>query len=450
MFCGCFFVNKLLTSRLGLGLVKKQRTFEENDASVIRWVIILGLLAIASILSVQSYWVLKAWDVEEREFHQSVSIALRQTAEKLADFHQFVLPAKGLIKQLSSNYYVVNLENIIDPQELEFHLQEELERAGLVLDFEYAIFDCHSDEMVYGKYCKIQTGEKLKPSQEMRAYKDFTYYFGVRFPTRTNFMARQMNYSLIFSGILLLAVAFFGYAIWVILKQRRHSGLTKEFINNMTHELKTPITTTRIALNVLQNAPAVQQDARLKRYTSILGMQVDRLHQQSERILQLVRMDKKGFELQLEKTDIRTLLLTVAESMQLEAESKGGTLDCLVTNYPVYAMTDPVHSLNVFYNLVDNAIKYSGDTIRITIRMEHTDKDILVFVSDTGKGIPQKHHKAIFEQFYRIPTGNEHSVKGYGLGLHYVKKICQTQHWKITLESILGKGSTFRLQIPKL
>ena len=415
-------------------------------SSVIRQVVILGAIAIISIIAVQSYWVLKTWDLKEQEFHRSVNIALRKVAENLSKLNQSVLPHKNLVTRLSSNYYIVNMEDVIDAGQLEFYLQKEFEALAMNIDFEYAIFDCSSDEMVYGNYCTYSVEPKDNVELgKLPKYDQFTYYFGVKFPTRTSYLVGKMQLSIIFTIVLFITVLFFAYAMFVILRQRRLSEMQKDFINNMTHEFKTPISTIKISADVFLNNKAIQKDDRLLRYASIIKEQNQRLNDQVEKVLQLAKIERDSFKLHIEKVDLHELLISTLQSVDLKVGEAGGVLkNNLKADDPIIN-ADKLHLSNIIYNLLDNAVKYCNGKPEIIVETSDVGDKILLTVKDHGIGIPKEDQSKVFDKFYRIPTGNVHNVKGFGLGLFYLKKICDAHDWKINLESELNKGTTISI-----
>lgn len=415
-------------------------------SSVIRQVVILGAIAIISIIAIQSYWVLKTWDLREQEFHHSVNIALRKVAENLSELNQSVLPHKNLVTRLSSNYYVINMEDVIDAGQLEFYLQKEFEALAMNIDFEYAIFDCSSDEMVYGNYCtySVEPKDNLELGK-LPKYDQFTYYFGVKFPTRSSYLIGKMQLSIIFTIVLFMTVLFFAYAMFVILRQRRLSEMQKDFINNMTHEFKTPISTIKISADVFLNNKTIQEDERLLRYANIVKEQNLRLNNQVEKVLQLAKIERDRFKLNFEKVNLHELIATTLQSVELKVSEAGGTLKTnLKANNPIIE-ADKLHLSNIIYNLLDNAVKYCKDKPEISIETSEIGNKILLKVSDKGIGIAKEYQTKIFDKFYRVPTGNVHNVKGFGLGLFYLKKICDAHGWKINLESEAGKGTAISI-----
>ena len=237
-------------------------------------VFVLGAIAVAGIIGIQAYWVYNTWDLNQADFKQKVDLALYRTASGLSKINEADLPARDIIKQRSSNYFIVNIDSEIDASMLEFFLRRELENLALNIDFEYAIYDCTSDQMVYGNYCRYsaEDNQQASPTYSLPKYSsEFNYYFGVKFPTRGGYLLGQMQLAIFFSVILLLTLAFFGYSVYVILRQKRLSEMQKDFINNMTHEFKTPLSTIRISTDVFLRSEPIQSDPRLARYARIIS-----------------------------------------------------------------------------------------------------------------------------------------------------------------------------------
>ncbi len=418
--------------------------------SIITRVIILGAIAIIGIIAVQSYWVISTWNINEEEFNKKVNLALYNVARSLADINQSKLPPRNIVNQRTTNYYVVNIEDEINANLLEYFLQKEFEALALKVDFEYAVFDCTTDEMVYGNFIRFSPDDKPSNIElgDLPAYENFTYYFGVKFPDRSGYLLGKMQLSIFFSVILLTTVLFFAYTMFIILRQKRLSEMQKDFINNMTHEFKTPLSTIRISAEVLLNSPAVQQDKRLRQYAVIVDEQYQRLNQQVEKVLQIARIEKGRFDIRLEKVRLSELLNRVVESARVNLEDQGGTLDADLEAADVVIEADPLHLANVFHNLLDNAVKYCRQSPRIQVKAVRNGHQLQVAIRDNGIGIDREHQLRVFDKFYRVPTGNVHNVKGFGLGLYYVRKICEAQGWKVRMDSEPGRGTTITVIFP--
>jgi two-component system phosphate regulon sensor histidine kinase PhoR len=419
--------------------------------SIILIVFVAGVLSVVGTLAIQTYWVFSTWDINDKEFKQKAHFALNNVAEGIAEFKDITLPSHNVVTQQTSNYFIVNIEAEIDSNILEFFLRREFERSNLNIDFEYAIFDCNTDQMVYGDFLKYSPGEKVKVSLgDLPPHEGLNYYFGVKFPTLPGYLLGKMQLSLFFSGILLLTILFFTYAMFVILRQKRLSDLQKDFINNMTHEFKTPLSTIKISADVFLSSPEVQSNPRLQQYAQIIKDQNQRLNNQVEKVLQLAKVEKG---LQLKKSNVRLneVIQSVADAARITVQEKSGRLSLRLPEQPVWVYADKLHLSNIVYSLIDNAVKYCKDVpvINISVSQEHK-QCLCLSIQDQGIGIPKEYQNRVFEKFFRIPTGNVHNVKGFGLGLFYVKKICDAHGWKLRIESEEGKGTTVHIRMDQL
>ena len=408
----------------------------------IRIAVLLGSISIIGIILFQLYWVNKSYDLAEEQFNKTVEIALYNVAQKMAEYNGSELPNENPVRQISSNYFIIDINNIIDAKILDHFLKTEFEYSNINIDYEYAIYDCETNEMVYGSYIK-QNGVSIKEKQHFQKYDEFTYYFGILFPSKALYIINNMNIWLISSFVLFTAIIFFAYAIFIILKQKRLSEIQKDFINNMTHEFKTPISTIGISAEVLSDPEIVTDPKRLKNYADIIAGQNKRLEHQVEKVLQLAQLEKTKFKIKDEKFDIHKVIKQVGEAFKLTVDMKKGALSCNLEAENFIIQGDKLHITNIIYSLLDNAFKYSYDKPDITISTYNRGDHIFLEISDKGIGISKKYQKKIFDKFFRIPAGNIHNVKGFGLGLNYVKVIVQAHNWKIKVESKPEEGSTF-------
>jgi two-component system, OmpR family, phosphate regulon sensor histidine kinase PhoR len=418
--------------------------------TTIRRVILLGALAILSILAVQSYWILRQLDLSENQFQDKVTISLLETAKLVAKASNVQLPTQDFIRQVASNYYVVNINNPFKPEDLEYYLQIKLEEAGVKEDFEYGVFDCSSNRMVFGKLIDYSDDKKSSLLAEpLNAHKEsgYLYYFGVRFPNRRATIISDMGLLLFFSFLMVVAVAFFIYSIFVILRQKQLSELQTDFINNMTHEFKTPISTINISTDVFAKNELIQADPRLLRYTQIIKQQTQRLNNQVEKVLQIAGIERDDFGLNEEKLDFHELVREILPGIEIKIDEAKGKLENHLDATKSVVRADKLHLTNILHNLVDNAVKYCKVPPMIVFSTK-SDGDQLVFsIKDNGIGIPKEFQARIFDKFYRVPTGNVHNVKGFGLGLFYVKNICKEHKWKLSLDSESEIGTTISISM---
>lgn len=422
--------------------------------NVLRRVIFLGVVAILGIVGMQTYWVSTTWNLNDTEFSQKAQLALYKVASQLAAENESDLPSRDIVRQRTSNYFIVNIESEIDALRLETLMRQELIALSLDVPFEYAIFDCTSDQMAYGGYCQATTDESDPVQADRMSYlapdKELLYYFGVKFPTRTGYIWQKMQLVVFLTLILLLTVAFFIFSMIVILRQRRLASMQKDFIDNMTHEFKTPLSTIRIAAGVFLRDEYIAADGRLSRYAQLIHEQYERLNGQVEKVLQLAHIEKGNFEIKTERVDLQEIFRPLFSSIRARTDELGGKLTTELPGGPLILRADPLHLSNIIHNLLDNAVKYGGETPDIRVIGSLHNQQLNLQVCDSGPGIALEHRERLFEKFYRVPTGDVHDVKGFGLGLFYVAQICKAHGWTIRLSSTEGKGTTFHLELPLL
>ena len=411
--------------------------------TTLRTVIILAALSIAGITFTQVYWVRKAFDIRENQFYRDVNTSLSNVAEKIYEINKTPNPVNNPVSQLSTNYFAVLVNGPIDASVLEFLLKSEFEKHNISDDFEYGIYDCAEKCMVGGNYISPGKAKLISHFPETPKLNNDGYYFAVQFPRLEANILSQMGIWGFSSAVMLVVIFFFVYTLFVILKQRRLSEIQKDFINNMTHEFKTPISTIAISTEVLKDPAIVHTPERLLNYATIIQNENQRLKQQVERVLQMAKLDEDDIGLKMEETDIHELIREVVKNNQVAVESKGGKVHLELNAKSTVKKVDRLHLTNVIYNLLDNAIKYNNSIPDLTITTTDHGSDLRISVSDNGIGIRTEEQGKVFHKFYRVPTGNLHDVKGFGLGLNYAKLIVEKHGGKISVASEVGKGSTF-------
>lgn len=275
-------------------------------------------------------------------------------------------------------------------------------------------------------------------------------YLLINFPTKKLYVLQQIWLpvlsSLVFIGIIIFC---FVYAIRVIIRQKNLSEIKNDFINNMTHEFKTPIATVSLAVEALQDPDLANQDTFRNRYLSIIKDENKRLGLQVEKVLQSATLDKKDFKLKIEKIKLSDLLNTAVRQFELQIENKGGEIKFENKLKNEMIEGDAFHISHMINNLLDNANKYSKENPIIKIKAYDVAEDVYIAIEDNGIGMSKDALKKIFDKFYRVPMGNLHDVKGFGLGLSYVKTMLEAHHGEIQVSSELGKGSIFTLKLPR-
>ena len=414
----------------------------------LRYVLILAIISVAGIISIQIYWFSRAFDIRDMQFNQSVNIALRNVADQLRVYNNSPIPQINPVEQLSSNYFVVMVNDQIDVNLLETLIVNEFKRRNLKVDFEYGVYDCMNEKMVFGNYINLasENGQNMRSKTVLPAWEDNDYYFGVIFPNKENALLSQMGIWIFLSAVLLIVVSFFAYALYIIFRQRQFSETQKQFINNMTHEFRTPISTIQLSSGVLQDPGIIKDRVRLVNYAQIIQEESNRLYRQVETILQAALIDDKKLTLQKATIDVHEIIEDVIKSYTLILADGKMNTSLEATMHTVFG--DKIHFTNLIKNLVDNAIKYSTEPPQLTLSTTNEKKEIYIEIKDRGIGIPKQYQKKVFKKFYRVPTGNVHNVKGFGLGLNYVKNITKMHKGRLNLESKPGEGSIFTLRFP--
>lgn len=275
------------------------------------------------------------------------------------------------------------------------------------------------------------------------------YYLSIDFPDQDDYLLKQAILPLSASGLLMLIViACFTYAVSIILKQKKISEIKTDFINNMTHEFKTPISTVSLATQALSDKELKNSPGLVDRYVKVIQDENQRLGMQVEKVLQIASLDKKDFKLKIELTDVHDIIQKALVNVKIMVDNKGGQLSSQLLATESMIEADKVHLTNIIYNLLDNANKYSPESPQIHIRTENISSGVIIKISDQGIGMSKESTQKIFEKFYRVSTGNVHDVKGFGLGLSYVKNIIDMHHGQIQVKSEPGKGSTFKIILP--
>ncbi len=345
------------------------------------------------------------------------------------------------------------ITNRISKDQVDSILHTNLLNRGIDTEFEFAVINDQSKELLLstdGDY----TSEILKSNFKTKLFKndliDQHSFLFVYFPSKVVFIFSKVFVSLAGSLILMLVVILcFGYAIYTIKKQKQISEIKNDFINNMTHELKTPISTVSLACEALQDPDIKRNDNFTNRYISIIKDESNRLGLQVERVLQMATLDKKEFKLKLVPLDMHDIIENAIQHINLQIEKRGGKIvkDFKAERKEVVA--DEIHMTNIIYNLLDNANKYSPENPKIIVKTDNVNGGIKISVKDDGIGMSKEVQTKIFDKFYRVPTGNLHDVKGFGLGLAYVKTMLNALGGNIGVNSMLHKGSEFEIYLPQ-
>lgn len=418
--------------------------------SYIRLIIFFALFTVIGVFSFQIFWVNKAFNLQKRQFDERVHVALTNVVEEVQRLNMDSSNLYEPVKQISSNYYLASTNDTLHPYILENLLKKEFNARHLATDFEYVVYDCFTDSIIFGNSVGIEAEAKslVYRTSNREKWNKASHYFGVYFPDKELYLVRDMNIWIVSTIFLLLVIVFFSYTIWVILQQKKLSEIRTDFINNMTHELKTPISTISLSTEALRNPNIGKDPERLKNYTRIIKEESERLKNQVDKVLQMATLDKRRIELRKEKVDLHEIIQKTVTGFELILNANEGEIQLDLKAQHHLVLGDKVHLTNILFNLIDNAIKYSDKRPIINISTEDHKGGIYLRVRDNGIGMNREEQKHVFEKFYRVPTGNQHDVKGFGIGLNYVLKMVKQHHGRIQLRSEPKSGSTFRIYFP--
>ena len=306
------------------------------------------------------------------------------------------------------------------------------------------IYNVNNEEIQETKNPTIYTA-KLFPGDEGSSPGQLRIFF----PNKGSIIANTMGYWLFpIIALLTLLIGCFAYTLNIIFKQKKISEMKTDFINNMTHEFKTPVATIMIASESLKDPEISSDEKRVSKLANIIYDENVRLGSHIERVLNIARLEKENLKIERVNVNINNLTNAVLESMKLQMDKAGGTMDVQLEAKDDVVIGDELHLSNVLFNLVDNAIKYSSEKPEIKVKTFNRGKSVVITVSDNGIGMTKDQQEKIFDQFYRIPTGNIHNVKGFGLGLSYVNDIIKRLNGKITVKSEKDKGTQFEVILP--
>jgi len=435
-------------------------------------VVFLGLLSLTTILIVQLIWVKKTLEIQKndiaiqnkedslntREFNYNMVRALQNVAKTIQKDAKDSMDLYATVRKINEKHYTVDITEELEPYYLETLLKKSFYTQNIDQDFVYGIYDCFLDTIYLSKLIEFK-GDSIyettkNQSMDLTAsdlnLKKDGHYFTVYFPNldkRTIQATQFFSPWLYITAIVILVVVFFGYSLIIIIRQKRLSEVKTDFINNMTHELKTPIATISLSSEMLLRGEEMDLE-KIKRYAGIIFKENKRLENQVERVLNVAKIDREQVVLKKEVFNIYELLSEVKENFEFNQLANGGQvmLNFQGDQFTIHA--DPVHITNVLYNLLDNAAKYCDQIPLIKISTKHEGKKLEVSVEDNGIGIKRESLAMIFDKFYRVPTGNLHNVKGFGLGLYYVKLIIDAHDGRIDVKSSPGKGTTFVISLP--
>lgn len=407
-------------------------------------VIIIGFLAIVGVIIMQLFLLNEAYNFERKVTEEKIHSALLDVLEKIYLDNNHNLALYNQVVQESENYFVVNVNNSYDYDLLNYYLKTQFSKVKLNLDYEFAIYDCATNTMQYGNYFSVNKQVKKQCPTCFEINEDMIYYFAVRFPLLKESYFKSLSKYWIFTVILCLVLILYVYSVLIMLKQKRYTELQNDFINNMSHEFKTPLSSILIATNFIQKQPEINQNDKLRRYMNVINEQSIKLNQHIEQILSLGRSTSSQIQLDKVPIPIESLIHEVVENVKLKYNKEVLVKAALPVSLAIEG--DLFHVTNIIYNIMDNAVKYGPKNCIIQIDLEQNKNSSILSFKDNGVGIPEKDMPFVFDKFYRVKRKDKDEVEGFGIGLAYVQKICELHQWKIKLSN--NNGLVVAIEIP--
>ncbi len=336
----------------------------------------------------------------------------------------------------------------ITSEEVSGFLKKQLKNNGIDINFEFAIYDKDLATKVQSDDFEVSSATLGVPVfLDNNGESDYRLY--VDFPERNKFLfstiLKMLLLSVIFTTIIIVA---YSSAVYQLIKQRKISQIKTDFINNMTHEFKTPIATINLALDSIKNPKIIGDQEKVMRYLGMIKDENKRMHAQVENVLRISKLEKNELNISKDRVKLHDLVEDAITHVELIVEDRKGYVKTHLEAAKSSVLANESHFTNVIVNILDNAIKYSDDAPKIDVYTENVGNNILLKIADQGNGMSKQVQKRVFEKFYREHTGNVHNVKGHGLGLAYVKRIVEDHQGHISVESEKGKGSVFTIKLP--
>ncbi|SED43194.1 two-component system, OmpR family, phosphate regulon sensor histidine kinase PhoR [Tenacibaculum sp. MAR_2010_89] len=416
------------------------------SSKTIRTILSLMLLTIFGLFITQVYWFKKSFSLEGRQFDEKINIALRNVANTLLILDNNNLSKIPPISKTASNEYYIKTNSYYNLATLDSCIRKEFLLRNINVNFDYSIVKAKNQELVLGNtITNLFDDPSIACIGRMDDKENLD--FKIRINNKTSHLLNSMGIWLYSSISLLILLAVFTFIILSIIKEKKLAMLKKDFVNNMTHELKTPITNISVASDAIRNRNDMDNQ-KLKKYADIIYNENTRLHNLVDTVLQISTIEKKEESLSFKIIDLHTIINNVITSFQPLIQEKEGSLKSKLNANQYLINADETHLTNVIYNLIENAIKYSKNYPEIILTTKNEKDGIFIEIKDKGIGMSKETQQRIFEKFFRAESGNIHNTKGYGLGLNYVKIIIEKHLGNITFKSTRNVGSCFKIYLP--
>lgn len=406
---------------------------------------------IAFIIVAQLYWLRHIYNLEQHQFKRNVLKSLQAMLGETGAAANPKKPVKDIVDRMDENTFIVELGLIPPKDSLKYHLSSEFEYFGVWTYCSVFVYSKQIKDTVYSFYLDAATSnnDQSPPSQKLYASNENNYMV-LYFPYRHKYIIQEMSFWIVTAVLLLLLLIGLSVALLYLYRQKFLNELQRDFVNNFTHEFKTPLAVMKIASDVLVQQGIENKPERLAKYSLVVKEQTQHLQNQVERLLKTATVENKKLSLKKEACQLNELIQSALSQVEPLIDSKNAVVDFVPDENEPVINVDRSQLQLVIINLVENAVKYSGGQPHIIIELKNGQSEYYsILVKDNGIGIEGKNIQFLFKKFYRVPTGNIHNVAGFGLGLNFVKKVIDAHDGKISIQSVVGIGTEFKIQLPK-
>ena len=421
-------------------------------STTLKWIVLSATLLAAIVVTVQLVWLKKVYSFEQRQFNTNVVKSVRGLFE---DLEMNDAPGTHLQKMIitpdeTGDYLIFKADTIPLKDSLVFYIQDEFADFGVLTDCKLGAYSAVEKKYVYEEFIPAPASRYAAvkpPIKELPVLANTYDHILLYFPHRHEYILEQMDFWIVSSIVLFIALIGLAASLFYFYRQKFLAEIQKDFVNNFTHEFKTPLAVMKIASDVLSQESITRQPDRLERYVAIIHNQTEHLQAQVERLLRTASIETKDLPIRKEEIDAHLLIEEALNKVQPLIDQKKAKVEVRMDAVDGRLQADRAHLELAVVNLLENALKYSSDP-HIVVQTGHDEDDFYISVKDNGVGIEKQYLKNIFKKFYRVPTGDIHNVKGFGLGLNFVKRIIDAHKGKIKVNSLPGIGTEFRLFIP--
>ncbi|WP_222165585.1 sensor histidine kinase [Edaphocola aurantiacus] len=411
-------------------------------------IIVLICLSLFGLMFIQLNWVKTTMEVQKIKYSFEIENVINKTR---SDLRSRLAMVRGLnpnfirITDLNSDNFLWSGVSTLPEADIRNIIQTHLNEEKIKLPFEY----CITLRGMVENNSRNFRREMFESAYQAPLTLDGSYGLILYIEEPKNYISQRTAWMFGAAALFtIIIIAAFALTIRTMFNQKKIAEIKSDFINNMTHEFKTPLATISLASDALSMEKVRKNPDMLDYYAGIIKSENKRMNKQVEKILQAAQIDKDDLKLKLQPINVHDVIEKMTESFSLQIEQQNGTLASNLLAKKSLIMADEVHFSNIIYNLMDNAVKYSGDHVKLEISTANSKGNVVIKIKDSGIGMNKETQMHIFEKFYRAHTGNLHNIKGFGLGLSYVKAIVESHKGKIKVDSALGKGSTFTIELP--